>query len=233
MAGILYLHGFCSSSKSRKGQVMADLFARIGVEVTLPDLDEGDFRNSTLTKQLALVESLVRALRPEMLIGSSLGGYQAALHSARKPDSVPALVLLAPAFDFANRLQKLLGEDLDRWQREGSLPLYHYRYQREVPLRYRFIEDAMRYEAIPEVNVPTTVLHGPRRRSSCSGAFQAVCAWPAERADRVARHGSRDARCNPGNLGNRAATLRSGERNSPLNPCDREGTSQLRSSALR
>lgn len=160
MAGILYLHGFCSSSKSRKGQVMADLFARIGVEVTLPDLDEGDFRNSTLTKQLALVESLVRDLQPEMLIGSSLGGYQAALHAARKPDSVPALVLLAPAFDFANRFQKLLGEDLNRWQREGGLPLYHYRYQREVPLGYQFMEDAMRYEAIPQVNVPTTVLHG-------------------------------------------------------------------------
>ena len=162
MGGILYLHGFCSSAQSRKGQLMAELFARVGVEVTLPDIDEGDFRNSTMTKQLALVEGLLRELRPRMLIGSSLGGYQAALQASRNPDSVPALVLLAPAFDFANRLKKFLGAETDRWRREGSLLLYHYRYQREVPLGYEFIRDAMAYDAIPRVTVPTTVLHGLR-----------------------------------------------------------------------
>ena len=141
---------------------MANLFAGVGVEVTLPDLDEGDFRNSTMTKQLALVEGLMRELQPRMLIGSSLGGYQAALHASRSPDSVPALVLLAPAFDFANRLKKFLGAEMDRWQREGSLSLYHYRYQCEVPLGYEFIRDAMGFDAIPRVDVPTTVLHGLR-----------------------------------------------------------------------
>ena len=44
--GILYLHGFCSSAKSAKGMFLAERFAGIGIEVTVPELDGGDFRNT-------------------------------------------------------------------------------------------------------------------------------------------------------------------------------------------
>lgn len=118
-------------------------------------------RNTTLRKQLALVGQFAKGLKPAMLIGSSLGGYLAALHAVREPNTVPALALIAPAFDFANRFGSLLGDEMDRWQREGILSLYHYRCQREVPLADGFIEDAMGFEAFPDVKVPTKVLHGP------------------------------------------------------------------------
>lgn len=162
MGGVLYLHGFCSSSQSAKGQFLASRFAEIGVDVTSPDLDEGDFRNTTLTKQLARVGQLAEELQPTVVIGSSLGGYLAALHAAREPSTVASLVLMAPAFDFARRLGALMGEQLARWRREGSLALYHYRDQREVPLGYGFFKDAMEFEAFPDVRVPTKVLHGLR-----------------------------------------------------------------------
>lgn len=162
MGAILYLHGFCSSSKSTKGQFLTACFSQIGVEVISPDLDEGDFQNTTLTSQLRLVTRLANAAQPEMLIGSSLGAYLAALHSARRPAAVPALVLMAPAFDFASRLKRSIGQQMDRWRLDGSLPFYHYQFQREVPLAYRFFEDASRYESIPDVTVPTRVLHGTR-----------------------------------------------------------------------
>ncbi len=162
MGGILYLHGFCSSSHSTKGQFLSACFKRIGVEVISPDLDEGDFRNTTLTRQLGLVRRLATARRPELLIGSSLGGYLAALHAARHPGTAPALVLMAPAFDFANRLKASLGGRMEQWRRDSSLPFFHYRFQREVPLAYGFVEDAARYEPFPEVTVPTRVLHGTR-----------------------------------------------------------------------
>ena len=109
MPGILYLHGFCSSAKSAKGVFLAERFAEIGVPVTVPELDCGDFRNTTLTQQLALVSRLTAELRPDLLIGSSLGGYLAALHAARAPERVPLSVLLAPAFDFGNQLGRALG----------------------------------------------------------------------------------------------------------------------------
>lgn len=162
MGGVLYLHGFCSSSKSAKGQFLASRFAEIGVEVTSPDLDEGDFRNTTLTKQLTRVGQFARELQPALLLGSSLGGYLAALHAAREPNTVKSLVLMAPAFDFARRFRNLIGEQVAQWRSEGSLALYHYRYERDVPLAYGFLEDAMGFEAIPDVKVPTKVLHGLR-----------------------------------------------------------------------
>ena len=162
MGGVLYLHGFCSSAKSTKGQFLIGCFSKIGVEVICPNLDQGDFENTTLTRQLALVRRLAQSHRPEMLMGSSLGGYLAALHAARDPATVPSLVLIAPAFDFANRLAKGLGGQMDQWKREGSLPFYHYRFQREMPLAYGFAEDASQYDPFPDVTVPTKVLHGTR-----------------------------------------------------------------------
>ena len=166
MPGVLYLHGFCSSSKSAKGLFVSARFEGSGVQVALPELDEGDFEHTTISRQLALVERIARDLRPSMLIGSSLGGYLAALHAASNPDTAPRLVLMAPAFDFANRISAALGAKMATWQREGSLPFYHYGLKREAPLDYGFLEDAFRHEPCPAVSVPTSVLHGRRDESA-------------------------------------------------------------------
>lgn len=139
---------------------MADRFAEMGIEVTVPELDGGDFRNTTLTQQLRVVSRLAGELRPDMLIGSSLGGYLAALHAARAPDSVPLLVLLAPAFDFANRLGLALGTGAKAWQSLGQHQFFHYRTRRDEPLAWGFMEDAQRYESFPDVLSATRILHG-------------------------------------------------------------------------
>ncbi len=160
MPGILYLHGFCSSAKTAKGVFLTQRFAEIGVPVTVPELDEGDFRNTTLTQQLRLVSRLTKDLQPDMLIGSSLGGYLAALHAARAPDSVPLSVLLAPAFDFAHRLGLALGPAMRAWQRIGRHEFFHYRTGRNEALAWNFLEDAQRYEPFPDVLSATRILHG-------------------------------------------------------------------------
>lgn len=165
MRNVLYLHGFCSSSGSAKGVWLAERFHELGVHVELPDLDEGDFEHSTLTRQLALVDRLVEELHPSMVIGSSLGGYLAALHAARRLGAVPAIALLAPAFDFANRLSAALGPEVERWRRDGVRAFYHYRARSELNLAYSFLEDARTLEPFPDVGVPTKVLHGTNDES--------------------------------------------------------------------
>lgn len=162
MGGVVYLHGFCSSSGSSKGQYLAGRCAELGVRVELPELDEGSFRNTTLTRQLAVVRRTVEECQPALVIGSSLGGYLAALHAAGHPAGVRRLLLLAPAFDFAERLAASLGPLTDRWQQTGSLPFYHYRSQRELDLGYEFLRDAFAHEPTPAVTVPALVLHGTR-----------------------------------------------------------------------
>lgn len=165
MLNVLYLHGFCSSSGSAKGVWLGERFKGLGVHVELPDLDEGDFEHSTLTRQLALVQRLAEELRPSLVIGSSLGGYLAALHAARHPGTAPALVLLAPAFDFANRLTAALGPEEERWRANGVRAFYHYRARSDMDLAYSFLEDVRGFEPFPDVRVPAKVLHGTNDES--------------------------------------------------------------------
>ncbi len=160
MLGVLYLHGFCSSSRSQKGVFLSRRFRNLGVDVVLPDLDQGDFLNTTLSGQMAFVDELARETKPALLVGSSLGGYLAALYAARNPHVVPAIALMAPAFDFANRLRASLGPAMRQWQTEGQRAFFHYREQREALLGYGFYRDAVGYEPFPDVTIPTRVLHG-------------------------------------------------------------------------
>ena len=157
---VLYLHGFCSGSGSAKGTMLAERFSEIGVTVVRPDLDGGDFLNTTISLQLETVNRLVRRLRPALVVGSSLGGYLAALHASRAPRTCNALVLIAPAFDFYRRLTASIGQNVEIWERCGVLDFFHYRIGQAAPLGHAFYRDAARHEALPVVQVPTTVFHG-------------------------------------------------------------------------
>src|ERR1700761_5244732 len=95
---VLYLHGFASSPASRKGQFLSAKFSSRGLQLELPDLADGDFEHLTVTRQLQILERLLDGT-PAALIGSSLGGYLAALYASTHPE-ILRLVLLAPAFDF-------------------------------------------------------------------------------------------------------------------------------------
>ena len=157
---IVYLHGFASSPQSSKAQFFKQKFDEWGVPFEAPQLDEGNFERMTITGQLGVVERAVAA-RPAVLMGSSLGGYLAALFAARRPAEVERLVLLAPAFQFASRWRaRFCPEDLELWKQQGSAPFFHYGYKNAQRLGYAFVEDADRYEDAPEFRQPTLILHG-------------------------------------------------------------------------
>ena len=134
-------------------------FAARGLTLEVPALDEGDFEHLTLTAQLALIERLA-AGDPVNILGSSMGGYLAALYAARHPE-VRRVVLLAPAFRLAERWEARLGSAaMAEWHRTGSLSVFHYGDLRERPLSPNLIDDAHRYEAFPGVRQPTLIFHG-------------------------------------------------------------------------
>jgi len=160
---ILYLHGFASGPLSSKGAYFERRFAELGVPVDLPDLSGGDFEHLTLTSQLAVIGRRARELKPRAVIGSSLGGYLAALYAARNPDAFPALVLLAPGFGFARRWPQSLGEDVLRaWRERGWMEVYHYGLKRPCRLDFRLVEDGANYEDYPDVREPVLIVHGSR-----------------------------------------------------------------------
>ena len=158
MKRVVYLHGFASGPASSKARYFRDALVRAGWEVTIPALDGGNFEALTVTGQLQIVERAV-AGEATPLMGSSLGGYLAALYAARHA-AIPKVVLLAPAFDFANRFKQRAGEDLANWKAVGSAPVFHYGAGREMAIGYGLIEDAEKYEAFPDVRQPCLIFHG-------------------------------------------------------------------------
>jgi pimeloyl-ACP methyl ester carboxylesterase len=156
---IVYLHGFASSPQSSKAQFFRKLFTGRGVPIEIPQLDENNFERLTITRQLCVIDRTVRG-EQVTLMGSSLGGYLAALYAARNPN-VERLILLAPAFQFPSRWrQRFAPDDLARWKRDGSYAFYHYAFKEDRALGYRFVEDAVQYEDEPDFRQPALVLHG-------------------------------------------------------------------------
>ena len=125
----------------------------------IPDLAEDNFEALTIAGQLSLAERIGRN-EPLILIGSSLGGYLAALYAARHPE-VKAVILLAPAFQFYKLwISQMSQEELARWKQEGSVSVFHYGEGRQMPLGYQFIDDARQFEPFPDVRQPTLIFHG-------------------------------------------------------------------------
>lgn len=159
MIPILYLHGFASSPSSSKARFFRERLERTGASVEIPDLAAADFEHLTITGQLAVIANAA-ANRPVALMGSSMGGYLAALYAARHPE-VTRLVLLAPAFCFARRWPTRLEPDtVDEWRTRGAMDVFHYGENRPLPLSYGLLEDAARYEDFPEFRQPALIFHG-------------------------------------------------------------------------
>lgn len=156
---ILYLHGFASGPTSRKARFFAERLEAKGASVQIPDLAEGNFSRLTISRQLQLIEELTGNAR-QVLIGSSLGGYLAALYAARHA-SVEKVILLAPAFGFYQLWARALGpEKHAQWARAGTIDVFHYGEGRQAPLGYQFLEDAKQYEPFPNVQQPALLMHG-------------------------------------------------------------------------
>ncbi len=158
---VLYLHGFASGPRSRKGVAVAEHLARRSMHVErldlrLPSLERLDFAAMVARTRDAIGGPLDRAL----LIGSSLGGYTAA-HVAEVDPRVFALVLLAPAFGFGTRWRERLG--LDGWQRwldDGTLEVHDHATGGTAHVHADFARQMDSLPTEPDVRVPTLILHG-------------------------------------------------------------------------
>ena len=155
----IYLHGFASGPSSKKARFFSERFAELGIGLEVPELAEGNLAGLTISGQLAVVERIA-AGEPVSLIGSSMGGYLAALYAARHPE-VERLVLLAPAFSFLSRWPETLGaEVMEQWRRTGTLRIFNYAQVQDADLGYQLIEDAAQYEAYPDFGQPAVIFHG-------------------------------------------------------------------------
>jgi len=159
---LIYLHGFVSSPKAHKAGLFAEALKGRGVTLEIPDLNEPSFAELTVSRQLALLDRLTEAEPPRSvaLIGSSLGGYVAALQAARS-EKVARLVLMAPAFDFHRRWADRMGPAaVEEWRRRGFMLVFHHGTGQLEPIRFSLLEDAAGHLAFPATPVPCLLFQG-------------------------------------------------------------------------
>jgi pimeloyl-ACP methyl ester carboxylesterase len=156
------MHGFGSGPRSAKARHLAARFAEQGAALAVADLTPGEqgFERSSPSSMLDEARrQLAGAAPPHGIVGSSLGGYLAAVAAGRDP-GIARLVLLAPAFRLFERWdRKLTDAEREEWRTRGR-EVFHHDTARNRRLGWQFHEDARRYPAFPEVRIPVLCIAG-------------------------------------------------------------------------
>jgi uncharacterized protein len=165
----IYFHGFGSGPKTAKGIALGKRLSARLTSYQIPALEGGDFYSLTMERILdnaaASVASLPDDDQPVLIIGSSLGGYTAALLAAQnRIPRASALLLIAPAFGFSQRWAEKLGPAaVTEWERTGKRNFYHFASESEQPLGVNFLRSVQQlpgYPIAPEI--PVVIVHGRR-----------------------------------------------------------------------
>jgi hypothetical protein len=169
---VLWLGGFRSEMAATKASALADWAAAAGRDFLRFDyfghgVSGGDFAAGTITRwradALAVIDQLTEG--PLVIVGSSMGGWLALLAALARPQRVGALVLIAPATDFTERLigpslpaeaQTALARD-GVWRRPSAFDPAGY------PITRALLEDGARWSLLPgpiPIAAPVRILQG-------------------------------------------------------------------------
>ena len=172
---LVWLGGFRSDMTGTKAEALADWAAAGGRAYLRFDYlghgaSSGDFRaKGTITRwredALAVIDELTEG--PLVLVGSSMGGWIACLAAMVRPERVAALLLIAPAPDFTERLMTpeippdghaaLKADGV--WMRPSDYGTFHYPDQPRA-----LLEDEARWSILAPrpvpIGVPVRILQG-------------------------------------------------------------------------
>lgn len=171
-AGVLWLSGFKSDMAGTKAAALAAWAIRTGWAYTRFDYfghgrSSGAFRDGTVSRWLDDALAMIDAVTdgPQVLVGSSMGGWIATLTALRRPERVAGLMLIAPAADFTEALiwknmpEHIRREVMERgeWLRPSAYDPNPY------PIARDLIEDGRKHLVlggpIPIV-CPVRIIHG-------------------------------------------------------------------------
>ena len=163
MTEFVYLHGLASGPSSQKATAFKNKFEELGVSLNIPDLEGGSFESMTVTSQINIIFNLLDQLNDKKvcLIGSSMGGYLAAL-VAQKRNEIAAIYLMAPGFNFFERWMRSLQLD---YNNEASwtinVPIFHYRYNETKYISTKIFKNAQVWGLVDfNKEVPSRIVHG-------------------------------------------------------------------------
>jgi pimeloyl-ACP methyl ester carboxylesterase len=168
---VLWLGGFRSDMAGTKAEALADWARASGRAYLRFDYfghgeSEGDFALGTITRwredALVVLDELVEG--PAVLVGSSMGGWIACLAAMARPERVAAMVLVAPAPDFT---EKLMAPEIPPQGRADlrarGVWLRPSAYGDPYPITRALLEDGARWSILPgpvPIEVPVRILQG-------------------------------------------------------------------------
>lgn len=168
---VVWLGGFRSDMAGTKAEALADWAKAEGRAYLRFDYfghgeSDGDFADGTITRwradALAVLDELIAG--EVVLVGSSMGGWIACLVAAVRAERVKAMVLVAPAPDFTEKLmapeippegRKALRDD-GVWMRPSE-------YGDPYPISAGLLEDGARWSILPgpvPITAPVRILQG-------------------------------------------------------------------------
>jgi len=168
---VVWLGGFRSDMTGTKAQALADWARARGQAYLRFDYfghgeSDGDFAEGTITRwredTLAVLDELTTG--ELVLVGSSMGGWIACLVAAVRGERIRALVLIAPAPDFT---EKLMAPGIDAAGREAlardGVWMRPSEYGDPYPITANLLEDGARWSTLPgpvPITAPARILQG-------------------------------------------------------------------------
>ncbi|WP_370689273.1 alpha/beta hydrolase [Phenylobacterium sp.] len=168
---VVWLGGFRSDMAGTKAQALADWALARGQAYVRFDYfghgeSDGDFARGTITRwredALAVFDELTTG--GLVLVGSSMGGWISCLAAAVRPDRIKAMVLIAPAPDFT---EKLMAPGIDAAGREAlardGVWMRPSEYGDPYPITAGLLEDGARWSILPgpvPIAAPVRILQG-------------------------------------------------------------------------
>jgi uncharacterized protein len=151
VACALYIHGFASSPQSAKLVALQGVLGS-SIELNAPDMNVPSFERLDFEAMMALAVGEAERKRPQVIVGSSLGGI-VALELVRRGVRAP-LVLIAPGVGIGNRWTARLPAG-------DPVEVFNHARNAQAKIHREFFESMKRVR--PEMDVPpvrVTILIG-------------------------------------------------------------------------
>ena len=172
LPGIVFLGGFKSDMTGTKASTLDEFCAARGLAYLRFDYSghgesSGDFLDGTISRWFADAKAAFDRLTagPQILVGSSMGGWIMLLLALARPERIKALVGLAPAPDFTEELiwRRLSDQDRAKLLRDGKLAQPSDYSADPYVITQALIEDGRRNLLLGgpiAIDMPVRLLHG-------------------------------------------------------------------------
>lgn len=168
--GVIWLGGFKSDMTGNKATGLDAWAKETGHAFVRFDYfghgrSSGDFRDGTISRwlddSLAVFDRLTDG--PQIVVGSSMGGWLALLMALRRPERVRGLLLIAPATDFTERMWNALPRETQQTILENGEWLRPSAYDpAPYPITQGLIDDGRKHLLGSPIRpgCPVRILHG-------------------------------------------------------------------------